>query len=155
MIVARVLERWSERTGRDTRHCHAEGCKKATTGRKPFCVDHVEMLAYVQGLQERIASREAEWLRVGRLGPRAVDVAGLTAQEIIHYLHVHGPCTVRRLAKDLAMERSLLDSYVSAFATRGMVEISENNRGVCVLTMLAEGDAVLAKGDPAAAPRAA
>lgn len=132
-----MVPRLGERTGRNTRHCHADNCKKATTGRKPYCVNHVEMQPYIQELQERIAGREAEWVRVKQLGARAVDPDGLTAREILHYMDVHGPCTVRRLAKDLAMERALLDCYVSTFATCGLVELSANKRGARVLTFLA------------------
>jgi hypothetical protein len=38
------------------------------------------------------------------------------------------------------MERALLDCYVKAFATRALVEISENKRGARVLTFLAHHD---------------
>ena len=44
MIVARMVSRWTQRTGRDTRHCHAQGCKKATIPktRTDFWRDKIE-----------------------------------------------------------------------------------------------------------------
>ena len=136
-MIARIQERWGVRTGRDTRHCEGKGCKKATTGRKPFCVDHVERQPYVQELQGRIQKRSQEWEHVGRRGARAVDPAGLTAVEIVQYVRVHGPCTIKRLAKDLSLERSLLESFVRALTSRRLLRATENKRHVQVLHYVA------------------
>jgi hypothetical protein len=136
-VIARIQERLGARAGRDTRHCEEFGCKKATTGRKPFCVEHVERLPYVQELQDRILDRQDEWEQVRSRGARAVDPSGLTALEIHQYVRVHGPCTIKRLAKDLSLSRSLLESYVRVLSSRRLLRVTENKRHVPVLHYVA------------------
>lgn len=135
MIAAKTLIRW-ERGGRDTRHCELDGCVRATTGRKPFCSNHLEEMPYVRGVQERILARRTEWDAVEKRGVRAVDLEGTTALEILEYSRVHGPCTVRRLAKDLSMERSLLDPYVASLRKHRLIRLTANKRGVPVVHFL-------------------
>jgi hypothetical protein len=127
-----ILERW-ERTGRDTRWCEFEGCVKATNGRKPYCTVHMIEMPYVREVQERIQAREAEWGRVERGGSRAVDVEGVTAQEILEYARFQGPCTVRRLSKDLNISRGLLDPYMKSLHRHGRIKLTANKRGVPVV----------------------
>ncbi len=57
--------------------------------------------------------------------------------EIVQYVRVHGPCTIKRLAKDLSIERSLLESFVRVLTTRRMLRATENKRHVPVLHYVA------------------
>ena len=132
MAATKSLIRW-ERTGRDTRHCELDGCKRATTGRKPVCTNHLDEMPYVRGVRERIVARRKEWDAVEKRGIRAVELGGTTALEIIEYSRVHGPCTVRRLAKDLSMDRALLDNYVKSLRKHSRIKLTANKRGVPVV----------------------
>lgn len=134
-MIARLIDRW-ERTGRDTRHCELEGCRKATNGRKPYCTKHLTKMPYVRQVQQRILDRQAEWDRVEATGSRAVNAQGITAREILEYVKIHGPCTVRRLSKDLSMGRELLDPYVKSLRRKSHIRLTANNRGVPVVHFL-------------------
>jgi hypothetical protein len=139
-MIARILEKQFPGKRRDTRHCELNGCKKATTGRKPFCTDHLGQMPYVQGLQEEILRREDEWDRVLRRGAREVDPTGTTAHELIQYLKVHSERTIRRMAKDLSMDLELLTPYVNALRRLGWVRVTKNKRGIPLVHYLGDGN---------------
>lgn len=130
MNLLRVATRYDPTGRRDTRHCQQAGCKRATTGRKPYCTEHVALMPQVQRLQEELQRREDEWSAVLRRGARAVDPQGTTAQEILMYLKIQGSSTVRRLAKDLSMDLELLTPYVNALRRHRLVRVTQNKRGI-------------------------
>jgi len=73
--------------------CQLPGCSRSTREHKPYCTDHVEHHEYVQGVIARLEAEELELAAVKKRGPRAVDPAGLTAQEIVLQLELYGDRT--------------------------------------------------------------
>lgn len=139
-MIAKILQKRIPNKRRDTRHCELDGCRKATTGRKPYCTDHLGEMPYVQELEQELARRDDEWARVLSRGTREVDPQGTTAQELLMYLKVHGKRTVRRMAKDLSMEMELLTPYVNALRRWGWVRVSKNKRGIPLVHYLGDGN---------------
>jgi len=121
--------------------CSAAGCDEATREGKPFCTEHVEEHDYVQDLLATLEAQDAEIQRVARLGARAVDPEGLTACEILNTLRVHGPRTVRRLARELNHEAKVLEAYVKALERRGLVTKDKKGRKRRRLVHLVAADA--------------
>ena len=115
------------------RRCEMEGCHQATQGGKPFCTEHVEEHPYVQEVLASLARREMEEARVARVGSRAVDINGITSQEILGYLVVHGAATARRLAHELNIDGKVLDAYLKAQKRRKLVKFTTNRRGRLVV----------------------
>lgn len=129
-----VLDRLARHGRIRPRRCGLETCERATKGGKPFCVDHVAQQPYVQELMAKMAAREEEEARVRRLGAGAVDPEGITAREILAYLLIQGPSTVRRLAHELHLEGRTVEGYVRGLQRAGRVATSRNRRGGLVVT---------------------
>ncbi|MGE0711951.1 MAG: hypothetical protein AB7N76_03305 [Planctomycetota bacterium] len=113
---------------RAPRRCLEPGCRRSTRHRKPYCPDHVERLPYVQEVLAALEGKEREQAEVAILGPRAVDPDGITAGEILNELAIHGPRSVARLAKDLALSRRLAEHYVEALRREGFVSVQARRR---------------------------
>ncbi len=118
---------------RRPRRCEQDDCNSATQGGKPFCTEHVTEHPYVQEVMASLARRELEETRVAKVGSRAVDVTGITSQEILGYLAVHGPSTSRRLAHELNINTLVLDGYLKAQKRRKLVKFTTNRRGRLVV----------------------
>ncbi len=123
------------------RRCELAGCGLATREGKAYCSAHVEHHPYVQGLLEQLASREAEDDLVARRGPRAANVAGITAQEILQHIAFHGARTEERLCRELNLDHKTLTGYVEALRRARLVKLGRTKRGSTLvrLTDLALG----------------
>lgn len=98
------------------------GCGRPTTERKPYCIEHLDRLPYVQDLQAELQMREAEELAAaGRKGWRAVEIDGSRAREIIDQLAVRGAQTPKRLAITVEIKPSSLENYLAALERAGLV----------------------------------
>lgn len=117
------------------RHCEAAGCVHATREGKAYCSDHVEMHPYVQDLIARLDQRESEDERVQKRGPRAVNLQGITTQEILQHLAFHGPRTEERLCRELNLEVKTLQGYVQALRRKKLVTLGHTKRGSTVVKL--------------------
>ncbi len=119
----------------NTRSCESETCMKTTREGKPFCPDHVEHHAYVQSILHILSEREAERDRVRQQGPSAVDPMGLTAQELVLHLSLHGSRTVERLSREFQLESAVIHNYVAALKSQGKVILGRTTRGSTVVRL--------------------
>lgn len=96
--------RVSRRPPRDPRdrqprdRCRAGGCERATTERKPYCIDHLELMPYVANILKQLAERDAQ----DAAGWRTSNVNCIRAREIATLLALHGAQTEHGLASRLA-----------------------------------------------------
>ena len=118
-----------------TRSCEESGCLKTTREGKPFCPDHVERHAYVQTILAMLAEREDETERVRKKGPSAVDLSGLTAQELMLHLSLHGSRTVERLSREFQLESDVIHNYVTALKGVGKVILGRTTRSSTVVRL--------------------
>jgi len=118
-----------------TRGCESSGCYHTTREGKPFCPDHVENHSYVQNILKVLAEREDEEQRVRQRGPTAVDPDGLTAQELVLHLSLHGSRTVERLSREFQLEARVMNSYVDALMERGLIILGRTTRGSTVVRL--------------------
>lgn len=124
----------SVRTGRKrATHCERPDCTKATREGKPYCSDHVEEHPYVRQLLQALADREAEEERVRKRGAREVDLDGVTAQEILSYVTVHGGKTVQRLSRELNIDQKTIRGYARALERGKLVHLTQTRRGATVV----------------------
>lgn len=136
MLNLRTLERWAQHQSRgQTRYCEAEGCGVATREGKPYCSEHVERHPYVQQVLAQLERRETEEARVNQVGARAVDPQGITAQEILQFIRLHGPRTVPRLARELNLEVKTVTGYVRALERRKVVDTDTTRRGALIVRL--------------------
>jgi hypothetical protein len=140
--------RQSQRAGRRPvparEACHVPGCGRATTERKPYCIEHIDRLPYVQELQAELAHRDAEEVAAAsRRGWRAVDTEGSRAREIIDQLAVKGAQTPKRLAITVEIRPGSLENYLGALERAGLVKTLTlgSRRGTPrrVVTLTADG----------------
>ncbi len=115
-----------------------------TTERKPYCIEHLESLPYVQDLQAQLLQREQEELAAaGKKAWRAVDPEGSRAREIIDQLAVRGAQTPKRLAITVEIRPNSLENYLSALERAGLVRtlVLGSRRGTPrrVVTLTEEG----------------
>lgn len=118
-----------------TRSCAAPGCLATTREGKPFCPDHVDRHSYVQSILAVLATREAEEERVRVEGPSAVNPDGLTAQELMLHLSLHGSRTVERLSREFQLETQVMTNYVDALHDWGKVVLGRTTRGSTVVRL--------------------
>jgi hypothetical protein len=111
------------------RHCEHDGCDQATREGKAYCSDHVEEHPYVQGLLNRLAERDRQDDDVARRGSKAVDLGGITAQEILAHLAFHGPRTEERLCRELNVGDKTVAGYVQALKRARLVTLGTTKRG--------------------------
>jgi hypothetical protein len=153
MMNPRTMPRWA-RERPVTRYCQQPECGAATRQGKPYCSAHVEAHPYIRDLLGRIEGKEAEEARVRERGAGAVDPQGLTAQEILRFLIVHGERTVPRLARDLNVDLVTLRSYVAVLVAAGRIQTRPNRRGSSVLTYVEPDPVPAAPEAEAPAPQA-
>lgn len=104
-------------------HCNAPGCDRATTGRKPYCEDHVHRMPYRAQVASEVAEREREAHEVAAGGE--VDPDGLRATEIV-WLVSEAPLDLRSLTIMTELRRSVLKRYLAALRAAGKVTIFRN-----------------------------
>lgn len=130
MVNPKSIERWTHRGRVESRKCGAAGCMASTREGKPYCPEHVLLNPYVRTLLERLAGREAEEARVLRQGQRAVDPEGITAQEILSYLCVHGQRSLPQLGRELTLDVKLVTAYVKVLESNRWVKTKRDRRGM-------------------------
>ena len=114
-------------------------CKATTREGKPYCPDHVADNPYVQSVLENMARLAAEDAEVLKCGVGAVDTGGPRARELVNYLRVHGPRTVRRLSLELQLDKSVVNDFVRALANDGQLVVGYSKRGSSIfVSVLAE-----------------
>ncbi len=112
----------------EPRRCDSPGCSRATREGKPFCTQHVSSHPYVQELERTLEAQRVEQARVRQHGARAVDPAGLTAEEIVRQIRVLGPRSVRALAREMALDPRTTRSYVDALVKLGVLRLERARR---------------------------
>lgn len=117
------------------RTCRTPECGQSTREGKPFCPDHVDKHSYVQEILKILEEREAEEERVRVQGPEAVNLTGLTAQELMLHLSQHGSRTVERLSREFQLEAPVMHNYVSALLEEGLVIVGRTTRGSTVVRL--------------------
>ena len=129
-------DRWIPSGLTATHACDRPGCAQPTREGKPHCAEHLEHMPYVQGLVEAMQKQRREQEAVARLGHEAVDLDGLTAQELLLHLDQSGPLTVERIARALNLQPWVASHYVEALARVGWVRLGSTARGAVVASSL-------------------
>jgi len=124
----------------EVKDCEVTGCRHITSGGKPYCDKHVSLNPYVQGIWKQLAQRAEEDGRVLMEGSIAVNIQGITIQEILRVVKQNGKRTEERLEKDLQLPRSMIHNYVCALQTRGIVKITMSIRGGMLVNFLKDLD---------------
>lgn len=107
-------------------YCKAEGCSRRPSEGKPFCATHVAHMPYAQFLIEQHATRQSEIDRIldGRVG--TLDMASsLVVRWILNALHINGPLTVERAAKETGIPPKAVKICVKRMLKEGMLEKRE------------------------------
>jgi len=136
--MVRIQDRLASASCRDVVRCLAERCTQRTRSGKPYCPDHVEQHPYVQELQAMLVQQRNEIDQVARLGVRAVDTEGLTANELLLQLKLYGDRTVERLARDMQLDVSVVEAYARALARDGKATLARTRRGHVQVTLAPE-----------------
>ena len=104
--------------------CAAAGCSLATTGRKLYCVEHLERLPYVRALIAELSCRRAELVVAGAdAAPRTLDPSSPRAREIVNQIAFHGARSMERLGMDMDIPTLTTESYVRALEQAGVLEV--------------------------------
>jgi hypothetical protein len=118
------------RSGDKRVECTAPGCHQLTTGRKPYCLDHLDNLPYVHWLKTELERR--------RSGAATGSMDAVA--DIVEHLEVHGAVTLGALAREVQMPMKRLDSCVAKLQKAGLVEkdtlAKKRGRRVCVVRLV-------------------
>lgn len=103
--------------------CGMHGCREVPTGRKPYCIEHLDQLPYVQWLMGELHRREEEADQAAKRRP--IDPDGPLARDIRGQLALHGTMTFGRLSRELLVSVPEIETYVRALERAGIVETSK------------------------------
>jgi len=117
-----------------TRKCAM--CEETTREGKEYCTRHVENHSYIQDLMARMKERDREDHAVMMNGSSAVNLNGITVQEIMIHLRQTGTKTVEGLAKALQLEKYILQKYIFALRDQNRVEIINTARESMAVRLL-------------------
>lgn len=110
--------------------CEAAGCQRRTRERKPFCLKHVSEMPYVRSVLDELARQAEEHRLVAALGPRAVDLDGETAQQVLGIVRDRaGRATAQRVAIDAGLPVPTAAAYLDALAAAGLIVLRPTRRG--------------------------
>lgn len=90
-----------------------------TTGRKPYCFDHVRRMPYMERVASQVEQRQREADHVARGGH--VDLGGLRAREI-GWLVLEGPLGFRSLMNLTELKAFVLRRYLRALERAGTIK---------------------------------
>lgn len=122
-LVSRLDSLVGPRRPSGRRLCRAPQCRRRTTERKPYCIDHLDRLPYVRWLRRELAERAAEASAAARPGGSwAVREDGSCARDIVAEL-ARGARTVERLARAADLSVRALQGYVAALERMGVVRV--------------------------------
>jgi predicted HTH transcriptional regulator len=127
-----------KKSGGSTRKCTSIGCTKSTNEGKPFCAEHLKDTPAVQIILQEIQDQTDEQERVRTKGWKAVDMAGITAEEILIHLKNHGERTTGRLSRELNIDEFTIKRYVQALKNNNLVTTGRTNRGATTVTIIYE-----------------
>ena len=104
--------------------CTEPGCENQATGRKPYCIDHLDKLPYVANLKSLLQVVNEEEVEADSLRPkfRHINVEGVRCQEIIDQLQL-GAVSPKRLALKIAMKPSVCDNYLRRLKHEGILKV--------------------------------
>jgi len=125
-----------ETTPTVTRTCGIPGCGDTTREGKDFCTEHVESQPYVQYILKKLAERDEEDERVRMEGVSAVNIEGITVEEITLHLKQNGTRTIERLAREIPLDKSVIRSYVIAMQEKSLVKFSWTERNCMSVTLI-------------------
>lgn len=134
--AALQLDQYAETNNSVTRTCSTPGCGDTTREGKPYCTEHVESHPYVQFLLKRVADRDIEDEAVRMQGSSAVNIDGITVEEITLQLRTNGTRTVERLCREIALDKSVIRSYIVAMKAAGLVTVSWTDRHSMAATLV-------------------
>ena len=102
--------------------CEVPSCERTTSARKPYCSHHVHLSPYVRELLSSLEEQRREIAAVRRRGPKAVDLEGLTARNLLLELEHAGATSIAGLGRRLMLEERVLESYLGALGAAGRVQ---------------------------------
>lgn len=130
------LEAYSEPVTSQTRICNVDICRDTTRENKLFCTRHVESHPYVQYLLKRIADRDTEDELVRMKGAVAVNLTGITVQEILLQLRQNGTRTVERLTREIQLDKTVIRNYVVSMQSAQIVRLGWTARNSISVTLV-------------------
>jgi hypothetical protein len=113
-------------------------CEETTREGKEFCTRHVKNHSYIQDLMSRMKDRDKEDHDVMMEGSSAVNLDGITVQEIMIHLRQTGTKTIEGLAKALQLEKFILQKYIFALRDQNRVEIINTARECMAVRLLSD-----------------
>jgi DNA-binding transcriptional ArsR family regulator len=123
---------------RESIACALEGCQQTTSLRKPYCAEHVDELPYARALIEVLIRQTLEEERVARFGSTAVNLQGLTVEQLLQHLDQHGPTTTTGLGRALFLSESVVFAYALSLADAGLVCTRRGSKGKVLISLTSE-----------------
>jgi hypothetical protein len=99
-------------------------CKGNATEGKPYCIDHLDNLPYVQLLKSVEVERTGEEHRARspRNKSHLINIQGSRCKEILAQLKVKGAQTPKRLAISTELNNIAIDNFLKALSNAGLIE---------------------------------
>lgn len=111
-------------------------CKQPTSGKKPYCIDHIENIPRVKELLSSLSQKEKEERLVLKKGLSAIKEDSLVLSEIIDILNL-GNKTAGALAKEISLKESLVRIYIKYLSNKNIIRV-QPAAGGDILHLLAQ-----------------
>lgn len=133
MRSLRALQLAVASTNKEVRICKVDACKESTREGKTFCTDHIEFQPYIRALVQKMADRVREDEMVRTEGSKAVNLDGITIQEILLHLRQGGTRTEERLERETQIDKVIIHNYLVRLSLEGTIRFGRTNRNnTCV-----------------------
>jgi len=120
-------------TNKEVKICRVDSCQGSTREGKTFCTDHIEFQPYIRDLLQRIITRNKEDEQVRTEGSKAVNLDGITSQEILLHLRQGGTRTEERLERETRLDKVIIHNYLVRLSMEGKVRFGRTGRNnTCV-----------------------
>lgn len=117
--------------------CGVEHCGAITYGGKPYCCDHMDLVARADAIMDEVDTRRREIDSVLSAGPegwKRVNVDGSIAREIVEAVKLFGAQPMPKLTKILSLKRDIVQPYVKALVECGRLKVVLTHSGGRSLT---------------------
>lgn len=112
-----------EQHSNERRQCDVDDCLLLTKKKKPFCLEHITLMPYVQIILTEIFTRSVESERIFKGGHVEKDCH--LFEEVLLYIQSNGPSTIKMLAQRLDQEKDVIKRVLKYMNRNKMIQATQ------------------------------
>ena len=107
--------------------CKAKDCNNITTGRKDYCIDHLDQIPKIKKLQADVENIDEEEKQVTKRGKKAITPNSLIIKDILRILR-NSSVTFKKMKQETDLPEPILKLYVEYLEEKGKIIVETTPR---------------------------